>query len=101
MYAGLFFNLKQGFRERCRRWGKSCSPSLPPHGSAGAEGSETLGVDRNLLSVFCCLFWGGAELGQGRRRSCGRTEALGERWLWAPCFPPLGMLRGSGCLVEM
>lgn len=58
MYAGLFFNLKQGFRERCRRWGKSCSPSLPPHGSAGAEGSETLGVDRNLLSVFCCLFWG-------------------------------------------
>lgn len=84
MYAGLFFNLKQGFRECCRRRGKSCCPSLPPHGSAGAEGSETLGVDRNLLECILLFVLGGqswARAGAGaadaQRRHSG-TLALGS-----------------------
>lgn len=52
-------------------------PSLPPHGSPGAEGSETLGVDRNLLSVFCCLLWGG-------RAGPGQAQELRtHRGTWA------------------
>lgn len=98
MYAGLFFNLKQGFRERCRRRGEELQPlpaSLPAHGSAGAEGSETLGVDRNLLSVFCCLFWGQSWAGAGAGAARGTRGAL------APASTRCGFPSGKKVLVRL
>lgn len=63
MYAGLFFNLKQGFRERCRRrvGGEELQPLPPslPTAALGRRVPKLWELTENLLSVFCCLFWGG------------------------------------------